>query len=120
MKNYSVRTAMTEESRKSLSAYDPMLQELLYGREIVSTEDAERFLHPDYEKHIHDPYLFKDMDKAVKRIIKAFDKKEKIAIFSDYDADGIPGAVVLSDFFKKIGYENFVVYIPHRNDEDMG
>ena len=49
-----------------------------------------------------------------------FNKKEKIAIFSDYDADGIPGAVVLSDFFRKVGYENFVVYIPHRNDEGYG
>jgi single-stranded-DNA-specific exonuclease len=43
-----------------------------------------------------------------------------ICIFSDYDADGIPGAVVLSDFFEKIGYTNFFVYIPHRNREGFG
>jgi single-stranded-DNA-specific exonuclease len=111
---------LSESDRKTLSLYDPTLQELLFNRGITNIDDAEKFLRPNYEKDIHDPYLFKDMDKAVKRILKAFDKKEKIAIFSDYDADGIPGAVVFSDFFRKIGYENFVVYIPHRNDEGYG
>lgn len=120
MKNYSVRKIMTESARKNLSIYDPVLQELLYGRGITTIDEAEKFLQPNYDKDIHDPYLFADMEKAVKRILKAFEKKEKIGIFSDYDADGIPGAVVLSDFFRKAGYENFIVYIPHRNDEGYG
>ena len=48
------------------------------------------------------------------------ENKEKIVIYSDYDADGVPGAVILSDFFKKIGVENFEVYIPHRHLEGFG
>jgi single-stranded-DNA-specific exonuclease len=60
------------------------------------------------------------MDKAVSRILKAIENKEKIIIYSDYDADGVPGAVVLSDFFKKIGATNFEVYIPHRHLEGFG
>ncbi len=60
------------------------------------------------------------MDKAVERIYKAIEAKEKIIIFSDYDADGIPGAVILHDFFKKVGYDNFENYIPHRVLEGFG
>ncbi len=120
MKNYSVRKPLTDEISKSLAPYDPVLQALLFGRGITNVSDAEKFLYPNYDKDIHNPYLLKDMDKAVARILEAFEKKQKIAIFSDYDADGIPGAVVLSDFFKKMGYENFLVYIPHRNDEGYG
>ena len=76
-----------------------MLTRLLFGRDIN--------LEVDYEKGIHDPFLMKDMDKAVERILRAIETGEKIVIFSDYDADGIPGAVVLHDFFKK--YSIFLV-----------
>ena len=97
-----------------------IVQELLYAREITDSESAEKFLNPDYDRHLLDPYLLKNMDKAVKRILKAIKDDEKIAIFSDYDADGIPGAVAFHDFFKKIGYQNFVNYIPLRNEEGFG
>ena len=67
-----------------------------------------------------DPFLFNDMQKAVNRIFEAINKNEKIVIFSDYDADGIPGAVAFHDFFKKIKYTNFENYIPDRNKEGFG
>lgn len=60
------------------------------------------------------------MQKATLRIFEAMAKKEKIIIYADYDCDGIPGAVVLSDFFKKVNYSNFSVYIPHRHKEGYG
>jgi single-stranded-DNA-specific exonuclease len=60
------------------------------------------------------------MEKAVERIFEAVSKKQKVVIFSDYDADGIPGAVILHDFFKKIGFTNFENYIPHRVMEGFG
>ena len=85
---------------------------LLFGRNIN--------LDIDYEKGIHNPFLMKDMELAVKRIWQAIETKEKIVIWSDYDADGIPGAVVLHDFFKKIGFQNFENYIPHRGNEGFG
>ncbi|MEK7185397.1 MAG: DHH family phosphoesterase, partial [Patescibacteria group bacterium] len=65
-------------------------------------------------------FSLKDMSKVVERILRAFLADEKIIIFSDYDADGIPGAVVLHDLFKKIGYTNFENYIPHRHEEGFG
>jgi len=77
-------------------------------------------LNPDYERDLNDPSLLPDMEQAVERILSAIEKKEKIVIYSDYDADGIPGGVILHDFFKKIGHENFANYIPHRHDEGFG
>ncbi|MBI2475788.1 MAG: single-stranded-DNA-specific exonuclease RecJ [Candidatus Taylorbacteria bacterium] len=110
MKNYAVRPVKGAT----------LLDHLLFHRGIESPAEAEKFLAPDYEAHTHDPFLMKDMEKAVSRILQAFEKSERIVIFSDYDADGIPGAVVLHDFFKKLGYGNFENYIPDRHDEGFG
>src|SRR3989344_4893068 len=97
----------------------PEIFELLLKERGVVLEEQETFLNPDYRR-LHDPFLLPDMDKAVRRIICAIEKNEHIVIFSDYDADGIPGAVVLSDFFKRIGYNNVSFYMPHRHDEGFG
>lgn len=103
--------------KKEFEIYPELLGQLLFFRGIENRIDAEKFLNPNYDRDSYDPFLMKDMEKAVRRILGAIEKKEKILIYSDYDADGIPGAVVLRDFFKKIGYENFENYIPHRHDE---
>src|SRR3990167_6457242 len=97
-----------------LQKYPSLLRELLLRRGIENDSDAEKFLNPDYEKDTHDPHLLKDMRKTADRVIYAVKNNEKIVIYSDYDADGIPGAVILHDFFKKVGYKNFENYIPNR------
>ncbi len=96
------------------------IDNLLFHRGIKTPEEKQEFLNPDYNKHIHDPFLLKDAEKAAKRIIKAIENEEKIVIYSDYDADGIPAGVIFHDFFKKIGFKNFTNYIPHRHDEGFG
>ena len=105
---------------QNLSKYPLLAQTLLKNRGISTPEDAEKFLNPDYERDIYDPFLILNMEKAVERILHAMDESEKIVIFGDYDCDGIPGSVILHDFFKKIGYKNFEVYIPHRHNEGYG
>ena len=120
MSKYAVREAPSDEIEKELLGYSPLVRQLLYGRGIVSVEEAEKFLNPNYDTHTHDPFALKDMEKAVERILLAVQNDERIAIFSDYDADGIPGAVVLHDFFKRIGYLNFENYIPDRHGEGFG
>ncbi len=97
-----------------------LLDHLLFHRGHRSTEDKVNFLNPDYEKHTHDPFLLKDARKASERIIKAIENNEKVVIYSDYDTDGIPAGVALHDLFKKIGFANFINYIPHRHDEGFG
>ena len=120
MTQYSIRETMDDDIRESLSGYSPLLQDLLFYRGIVSKKEAELFLNPDYDAQTHDPFLMKGMDRAVSRILSAIKGNEKIVIYSDYDCDGIPGGVLLHDFFKAIGYSNFVNYIPHRHDEGYG
>lgn len=96
------------------------MRSLLIYRGVDTAEKAETYLNPQYESDIHDPFLLKDMDKAVLRILQAIEKNERILIYSDYDADGIPAAVVMHDFFKLIDYTNFEIYIPHRHNEGYG
>lgn len=96
------------------------LLDLLLKNRGIKTEDREKFLNPSYEKGLYDPFLMKDMERAVVRIFEAVEVKEKILIYSDYDCDGIPASVIMHDFFNKIGYENFSIYIPDRHDEGYG
>jgi len=102
------------------SSEDSLLKTLLANRGITEEKEIEAFLNPHYEDHLHDPFLMPDMEKAVTRTLDAIEKDEHIAIFSDYDCDGIPGGVTLHDFFKAIGFINFQNYIPHRHDEGYG
>lgn len=117
---YKVSEKLDKKTEKELQSYPELTRVLLSNRGIKTAKDAEDFLNLNYENNIHDPFLMKDMNKAVERIFFAIKNKEKIVIFSDYDMDGIPGAVALYDFFKKIEYKNFLNYIPHRNKEGYG
>lgn len=118
-KKYALREPIPEKIDKLFEAHSPLVRSLLYSRGIEDLDTAEHFLNPKYES-LHDPFLLKRMDRATDRILKAIKENEKIAIFSDYDADGIPGGVALHDFFKKISYDNFINYIPLRNEEGFG
>src|SRR3989338_4218268 len=97
-----------------------LVRSLLSKRGIETEIDIASFLNPDYELHTHDPFLLSGMDVAVDRVLRAIERGERIAVYADFDCDGIPGAALLSDFFKRIGYENFEVYLPHRDREGYG
>ncbi len=105
--------------REELAEYDDFIAGLLSRRNIKTKAEAEAFLAPSYDAHIHDPMLLKNMPRAAERLARAIDANEKIAVWSDYDCDGIPGGVVLHDFLKKAN-ANFVNYIPHRHEEGYG
>lgn len=98
----------------------PLIAKLLKNRGIHTKQDAEVFLKPNYERDINDPFLMKNMERAVVRILSAMKQDEKIVIYGDYDCDGIPGSVVLHDLFARLGYEHFSNYIPHRENEGYG
>jgi single-stranded-DNA-specific exonuclease len=101
----------------------PKLSELsnrLLARRGVTVDEVTSFLSPNYDTELHDPFLLHDMEKAVLRIIEAMEKEQTIVIFSDYDCDGIPGAVVLHDLFTALQYPHFKNYIPHRHFEGFG
>lgn len=97
-----------------------LVRNLLAKRGVVEEPDISAFLNPDYDLHTHDPMLLSDMQAALDRLFDALQRGERIAVYADFDCDGIPGAAVLSDFFEKIGYSNFEVYLPHRDREGYG
>lgn len=118
MSKFEVLPLITEDSE--LATYGNKLASLLSNRGIKNLKEAEDYLKPSYDTGLHDPFLLHGMEKAVERILKAIKDNEKIVIYSDYDCDGIPGAVVLHDFFTAIGYTNFYNHIPHRHYDGFG
>lgn len=96
-----------------------LLERLLAVRGVGEAE-REVFLKPDFESGLHDPYLLKDMDKTVQRIMHAINKGEHILIYSDYDADGLPGASIFHDFFKTISYPHVSFFQPDRHVDGFG
>ncbi len=97
----------------------PLTKLLLEKRGVKGKKEIEDFLFPSYENHIGDPFDIHGMEQAVARIVGAIRKGEKIAVYSDYDCDGVPGGVLLREFFDTIGYP-VEMYIPHRHNEGYG
>ena len=92
-----------------------LLASLLIHRNITSTDSAKSFLFPKLGA-LHDPFLLKDMDRAVELIQSFIVKKKKIIIYGDYDADGITATSLLYDFFFRLKIP-ISFYIPHRLEE---
>ena len=106
-RQYEIKEEIDAKAKKELESFGKLTAQLLYNRNIKTKNEAEGFLNPDFSK-LFDPFLLPDMQKAVDRILEAIDKDDRIGIWSDYDADGIPGGALLYDFFKKIhnSYKN--------------
>ena len=100
--------------------YSELLRTILEKRGIKDAKEADIFLNPDYGRDLHDPFLMKDMEKACVKLFEVIENKERVVIYADYDCDGIPGAVILEDLFKKINFTNYEIYIPGRNYEGYG
>ncbi len=96
----------------------PIIEQLLLQRNIATKDAVEDFFNPDYNS-LHDPFLFQDMARVVKRIKKAIDSQEIIGIFGDHDADGVNSATVLADGLEMLGL-NVDVYIPDKLTEGHG
>lgn len=94
-----------------------LLAEILINRGVEASQ-IERFLHPT-RNDFHDPFLMPNMEKAVERILRAMEQKEKIVIYGDYDVDGITSITVLKKFFADRGI-TVDWYIPNRLDEGYG
>ncbi len=108
-----------EALHKSLKI-NPALCQVLVSRGFDTYEKTKEYFRPDLSL-LHDPFLMKDMDKAVQRILSAFEKKEKILVFGDYDVDGTTSVATMYTFLSKI-YEPELLdfYIPHRYREGYG
>ncbi len=106
-----------EALQKALQV-DPIVATLLLEREIETFEEAKKFFRPSLTD-LHNPFLMKDMDKAVTRIEKAIANKENILVYGDYDVDGTTSVALISSYLKT-RYELVLTYIPNRYDEGYG
>ncbi len=119
MTTFEVLARFNPDTHPELAAFPPLLAQLLLNRQVLSRAEAEVFISPDFGS-LHDPFLLNDMEVAVSRVLVAIKNDERVVIYSDYDCDGIPGAVVLHDFFKAAGFTNFYNHIPHRHYDGFG
>ena len=102
---------------KDLSV-DTTIAEILLQRNIATFEAAKKFFRPSLDD-LHDPFLMKDMDKAVERIETAISNHENILVFGDYDVDGTSAVSLVASYLKTI-YPNISTYIPDRYEEGYG
>ena len=91
----------------------PLVASLLIQRGMNTKEEVDDFLDPSREK-LHDPFLMKDMDKAVTRIMKAVERNERIMVYGDYDVDGTTSVAMVSSFFKGLQVP-VLPYVPMRS-----
>ena len=97
----------------------PVLANLLVQRGIDTLEKAKKFFNPQLSD-LHDPFLMKDMDKAVERVEQAVRKNEKIMVYGDYDVDGTTAVALVYKFLRQIGHKDLLFYIPDRYTEGYG
>ena len=103
---------------ESLSLH-PAVLKLLQQRGIRNKEEIKKFMFPNYDEDIRDPFLFKDMPKAMERLKVAKENKEKILIFGDYDADGITASLILKIALEDAGFKTGI-HIPNKELEGYG
>ena len=107
-----------EEKLAAALQIQPLAARLLVNRGITGIEAAREFLSPSLQR-LHDPFLMRGMAEAVNRLIRSLQRQESIAIYGDYDVDGITATAVLSWFFRDIGVP-VPYYLPHRMREGYG
>lgn len=118
-KTWRILPSAPKEFHKKFPEYPGIIVDLLYHRVGKNKRAVKEFFCSDFQKDLHDPFAFRDMKKAVRRIQKAVKSKEKIAIFGDYDVDGVTSVTILYDTIRQLGAAP-KVYIPDRSREGYG
>ena len=118
IKRWKIAPLIPRHINQELSAHSPFLRQLLFNRGIITAEAAQAYLSQESPTN-PDPFQLKDMDKAVALIHEALQTEKKIAIYGDYDTDGVTSLAVLYEFFNQLGHTPRV-YIPNRFDEGYG
>lgn len=119
--NYQPPTQEQREAARALAkdiGISPILCRLLQERGINTAAEAKRFFRPQLSE-LHDPFLMKDMDRAVERLNQAMGRKERILVYGDYDVDGTTAVTLVYKFLQQF-YSNIDYYIPDRYNEGYG
>ena len=110
---WKIKPSAPEEFVIQNKNYSITALQLFWNRGLKDSESIEKFLNPSLAD-LFSPNLMLNMAKGAERIVSGIKNNERMAIFGDYDTDGICSSVILTKFFKRIGFENFDVFIPNR------
>ncbi|HEU5014631.1 MAG TPA: single-stranded-DNA-specific exonuclease RecJ [Roseiflexaceae bacterium] len=118
-KRWVIRELAPPAALAELNQYSPLVATLLYQRGMHEPQSATGFLSSDYKGGLHDPFLMKGMDAAARRIATAIAEGESIAVYGDFDADGVTAVTLLMQAITAMGGD-IQPYIPHRLHEGYG
>lgn len=130
-KRWLINKKYPKSFEKDFPEFSPIILQLLWDRGLRKQNQIDEFFNPDYESDLHDPFLMKDMQKAVERVVAALEGEDKILVYGDYDADGVTSSAVLTNtlvelkrIIKNLNEEKakefFSIYIPDREKEGYG
>ncbi|MFH1235382.1 MAG: single-stranded-DNA-specific exonuclease RecJ [Parcubacteria group bacterium] len=119
-KKWVIAEPISKEIRNKFPEIHPVILQLLFNRGIRTQEQIDEFMNPDWGEDIHDPFLFRDMRKAVERIRQAIQKGESVVVYGDYDADGVSASAILFETLTALGAKDVHVHLPHRETEGYG
>lgn len=116
-KRWEIAPRLPEEVNNALSEYTAPMRQILFNRGVCNAQEARRFL--DGFEECGDPFLLTDMEIAVNRLLRAVDEGEAIAVYGDYDVDGVTATALMVQVLRRLG-GNVTGYIPNRFDEGYG
>lgn len=116
-KRWEIEERIPEEIDQALASYPPFFRQILYARGVCDDRQAQAFLSGEVEND--DPFLLSDMEETVMRLLWAIKQHERIAVYGDYDVDGVTATALLTQVLRAYGAE-VTPYIPNRFDEGYG
>ena len=112
--------ANAEQRLQSQLNVSPLVARVMAARGFDANEEAQRFLQPDLDRDWFDPYTIPHMEQAVTKIVEAIAADKIIAVFGDFDVDGMTSTCLLTLALRRMGANQVRAYIPHRFDEGYG
>lgn len=118
-KQWLLKQAAPPHLIQALPELEPLIVTLLYQRQITAPEQIQAFFTDNYRAGMHDPFLLHGMEQAARRIVQAINAQEAIAVYGDFDTDGVTAVTLLTQTITAMG-GNIRPYIPHRMREGYG
>lgn len=119
MATWNIRESFASHPPVTNDSDSPVVSTLLSLRGIEGEEAVRNFFSPDYDRDLHNPFLFASMSAVMERIRTALNRDERVGVFGDYDADGVTSSVIMRTALERIGL-SVSVYIPHKLTEGHG
>ncbi|MGB9673133.1 MAG: single-stranded-DNA-specific exonuclease RecJ, partial [Anaerolineales bacterium] len=115
---WKIASPIPQTVEDNLAEFNPVMRQLLFNRGITTAADAENYLFPKID-YTHNSLLLKDIETAIGRLEYAIQHNQRIAIYGDYDVDGVTATAILSDYLTKHNAD-VICHIPNRFEEGYG